>query len=153
MPGAWKVSEAASIALHSAAFLAAHEGETFTAGEIADRLKVSKAHVQKVLGQLERSDILKAVRGPNGGFSLSKPSGEISLMMIFEAIEGPYQLKTCLMVTPCCKPGRCILDGLPASVDRQIKIFMESKRLSEVSQTYGDRNGERHEEPQKNHSN
>ena len=54
MPNVLKVSEAASLALHTTVLLAANSGELLSTREIASTLKMSAAHLSKVLQRLAR---------------------------------------------------------------------------------------------------
>lgn len=57
--------------------------------DIAESCGVPSGHLLKILQQLVRAQILSSERGPAGGFVLRRPPGEITLLEIIEAIEGP----------------------------------------------------------------
>jgi Rrf2 family protein len=46
--------------------------------------------------------LVTTYRGAGGGVSLSRPSAQISLLHVIEALEGPIQLNRCLI-----EPDRC----------------------------------------------
>ena len=50
---------------------------------------------QKLMGQLAACGLLNSVRGAGGGFTLSRPAGEITLADIVEAVEGPIAMSAC----------------------------------------------------------
>jgi len=55
--------------------------------------------------KLRRAGLVKSVRGPRGGFRLSRPPSEITVGDIVRAVEGPVGLAPC--VTPeSCYGGR-----------------------------------------------
>jgi Rrf2 family protein len=56
---------------------------------IAESCGIPASHLMKVLQQLVRARILESERGPNGGFSLRRDPGSITLLEIIEAIDGP----------------------------------------------------------------
>ena len=91
-----KISEAASLAMHACAVLAAHKGEPMAVGTIASALEASEAHLSKVFQELARGGLVRSLRGPKGGFSLTRPAEEITLLDVFEAIEGPFQAASCI---------------------------------------------------------
>ena len=127
-----KISEAASLAIHSMAILSAMDDRLLSTKEIAETLDASEAHLSKVLQRLARSGLVKSSRGPRGGFSLGKKSKEISLLDIFEAIEGPLKASDCLLKKPICR-GDCILGGLLSNVDKQVRKYLSEKTLREIS--------------------
>jgi Rrf2 family protein len=59
------------------------------AKSIAEQFAIPLPYLLKVLQQLVRANILRSIRGPRGGFYLSRPARGITLLQIFEAIEGP----------------------------------------------------------------
>jgi len=46
-------------------------------------------YLLKILQQLSRADILAGIRGPMGGFVLTRAAEKIGLLEIIEAIDGP----------------------------------------------------------------
>jgi len=91
MSGVLKISNAATIALHAMTYLAAFPDNKHMTKEIASLHQVSEAHLSKVLQRLTRAGLVKAVRGPKGGFSLAKSADEISLLEVYETIEGTLE--------------------------------------------------------------
>ena len=81
------MSEAASIGIHSIVLIARAENG-INAVKIAETTGLSKNHISKVLQRLVKNDLLKSVRGPAGGFTLKKPPENISLLDVYESIEG-----------------------------------------------------------------
>jgi len=132
MARVWKISEAASIAMHAMTMLAASMDRKVTTREIASTLDVSEAHLSKVLQRLAKANLVKAVRGPRGGFELVKPGDEITLLEVYEAIEGPLAPQDCLFSERICDGSKCILGGLLETVDREVKGYLDKTRLSEL---------------------
>jgi Rrf2 family protein len=100
---------------------------------MADILQVSEAHLSKVLQRLAREGLLKSSRGPRGGFHLRRKSDEITLLEVYEAVEGPVRLERCLMENPLCDKSRCILGNLMDSVNGKFLEHMSTKRLSDLT--------------------
>lgn len=126
-----RISEAASLALHTMAFLTAHSARHFSAKEIATEIHCSEAHLSKVLRRLTRVGLLASVRGPGGGFLLSKPPQDIRLLDVYEAIEGPLPPARCLLTTPVCG-GNCILGGLVQTLNQQVRDYLARTRLCDL---------------------
>ena len=64
------------------------EGQTLSAPEIAESEGLSVEYVSKFMLLLKRAGLVKANRGINGGFALSKKPSEISLKEVFESLAG-----------------------------------------------------------------
>jgi Rrf2 family protein len=85
-----RIGRAAAYAVFATAHLAEHGNGTPIQGrDIAESCGIPSGHLLKILQQLVRAQILSSERGPAGGFVLRKPAGEITLLEIVEAIEGP----------------------------------------------------------------
>ena len=131
MHGLLRISEAASLALHSMAVLAGSEGRVST-GEIASLLGASEHTLSKVMQQLARSGLIRSHRGPGGGFVLWRPENEITLLEIFEAVEGPLGESGCLLEKPVCDGKACVLGGLLESVHEQVKDYFSKTTLDQL---------------------
>lgn len=127
-----RISEAASMALHAMVLLAAKNGPPASTKELAGLMHGSEAHLSKVLQRLARAGLAVSGRGPKGGFTLARPAREISLLSVFEAIEGPLEETRCLLDKPLCN-GRCILGGLLSEVDRRASQYLSEKTLADFA--------------------
>ena len=54
--------------------------------QIAERQQLPAPYLEKLLIELRRSHLINSVRGAQGGYRLAKPSSQISLGQIFEAV-------------------------------------------------------------------
>lgn len=132
MSGILRISEAAVLAIHTAALLGAREGEVMTNREIASFLGASEAHLSKVLQRLARSGLVRSVRGPRGGFVLARPGGDVTLLEVYEAIDGPFEECECLLDAPVCK-GECVLGDVLLEVNRIVRERLSGTRICDVS--------------------
>jgi Rrf2 family protein len=111
--------------------LAAEPDRHRPASEIARTLGASKAHLSKVLTHLGKAGILTGATGPGGGFTLARPAEELSLLEIYEAIEGPVETDRCLFDIPVCRPSTCPLASLLCDVNEKIVSTLASTTLSD----------------------
>jgi Rrf2 family protein len=58
--------------------------------KIAEREKLSREYLAKILKRLVQKGLLVSSLGLHGGYKLAKPAKDISFLDILEAIEGPY---------------------------------------------------------------
>ena len=87
-----KLNRSVWYAFYAASYIARQEeGIPVMAKNIAESCRIPLEYLLKILLQLVRSEVLGSIRGPRGGFYLSRPPGEITLLQIFEAIEGPLE--------------------------------------------------------------
>jgi Rrf2 family protein len=128
-----KISEAASLALHTMVILSKKPDKIFTTKDISALLGGSKAHLSKVLQRLEKEDFIVSTRGPKGGFMLGKNRENLTLLQIYEAIDGPLLFSQCLLGKPICDGTCCILGGLDR-VNMQVRDYLAGKKLSDLAQ-------------------
>lgn len=131
-----KISEAASLALHTMTLLATNRDETLTAKEMASKLHVSEAHLSKVLQRLAKMGLLRSARGPRGGFKLARKSRQISLLEIYESIEGPLATGYCLLDRPICGGNGCIFGDLIKKLDTEIREYLTKTTLAGIARVY-----------------
>ena len=113
--------------------LAANPKQPIPTREIASRFHVSETHLSKVLQRLAKAGLVKSTRGPKGGFVIGKPTSEITLLDVYESIEGPFVPCKCLLGVPVCGDNGCILDGLLETVDKQIRKHLVETKLSQLA--------------------
>ena len=136
MPKMLNISEAASLALHAMVLLAAHPEQRLAAGEIASELQASEAHLSKVLQRLARAGLVSSARGPKGGFVLRRKREEITLLEVFEAVDGPFPAGKCLLGLTACPATRCILGGVVEAVNQRVRSYLARTRLSKLSDVF-----------------
>ncbi|MBS2211009.1 Rrf2 family transcriptional regulator [Carboxylicivirga mesophila] len=124
------LSEAASIALHSMVLIARSDTK-LNVNQISEAIESSKHHVAKVMQRLAKEDFVASNRGPSGGFVLKQEPEEISLLMIYEAIEGKVAIQSCPGDKRTCIIGSCMLGDLSRNMTKEFKEYMESHFLNE----------------------
>ncbi len=128
-----KMSDAVSLAFHATILLASNPTIQISNKRIASRLHVSEAHLSKVLQRLSKNKLVKSNRGAKGGFILGKPGDEISLLDVFESIEGPFTSEHCILDAPICDKNSCIFGDLLISVEKQVYSYLSGTMLSDLS--------------------
>lgn len=77
------------------------EGQLHNAKDLSVSIGIPLPTVSKVLKILTQGGILKSHQGSKGGYSLSRPAGEISVAEIIEAVEGPVAITECSTQDGC----------------------------------------------------
>lgn len=131
-----RISEAASLALHAMALLAGDERRARPTREMAETLNVSDHHLAKVMQRLGRAGLVQSQRGPRGGFRLARQRESISLLEVYEAVEGPLAGQTCLLGHPVCQ-GPCALSGLMRRLGDDVKTYLSGTTLGDLAAGLG----------------
>lgn len=77
------------------------ENYPVSVSSLAEDMQVSADYLMQLFVRLRRAGLVKSVRGPRGGFKLSRPPAKITVGDIVRAVEGPVGL------APCVTPGSC----------------------------------------------
>jgi len=125
-----KISEAALLALHTACWLS-QRGGLATTKEIASSLAVSEAHLSKVLQRLVKAGLVESVRGPKGGFRLGRRAEAMTLLEVYEVIDGRLAPTECLLGTLACG-GRCIMGDVIKQVNSLVVERLTGTKVSEL---------------------
>ncbi len=72
------------------------EGQNITAQQIAKGRTIPRAIVRRVITRLSKAQLVVTTRGKGGGLTLARPSDEISLLDVVQAMEGPIMLNACM---------------------------------------------------------
>ncbi|MFA4852365.1 MAG: Rrf2 family transcriptional regulator [Bacteroidales bacterium] len=126
----FQLSEAAFLGLHSM-ILIARSPELINVNKIADATGASKNHLAKVLQRLVKSNFLKSSRGPSGGFMLKKPPKEISILDIYEAIEGTIDTTGCPFDHSKCPFENCILGNMILNFSDDFRKYFKKRTLKD----------------------
>ena len=136
MTNVLRVSESASLGLHTMGLLASRPDELMSIVRIAEVLSVSEATLSKVMQRLVHAGQVQSVRGPRGGFRLPRGGEGLSLLAVFEAIEGPLGAGHCLLGRPECPRADCVLGKLIADVNAEVRTYLAQTKLSDLKASF-----------------
>jgi len=117
--------------------LAAHDGATrpLSLAEIAKRQEISLSYLEQLFAKLRRGGLVRSVRGPGGGYRLSRPAAEMRIADIILAVDEPMTATRCEPGSPKGCTGtttRCVTHDLWEELGRQIHVFLSSVSLADV---------------------
>lgn len=121
-------------------------GETAFVTEIATRNNIPKKFLDTILLELRNSGMLRSKKGPNGGYSLSKPASEIMIGQVIRALDGPLAPIRCASRTAfeacddCSDPVGCqvrlsmteVRDAIASILDNMTLEQFVSRKDSDI---------------------
>jgi Rrf2 family protein len=126
------ISEAASIAIHSLAIIASSP-QKINARQIAHITGSSLNHLSKVMQLLVKNNYIRSNRGPSGGFVLNKPANEITLLEVYEYIEGTIDCKFCGIPENKCPFVTCVFGTKAELFSEEFILYLRNTRISDLT--------------------
>ena len=123
------LSEAATIAVHSIVMIARSKSP-LNVPSLVQNTSSSKHHVSKVLQRLVKAGFITSNRGPYGGFVLSVNPEEVTLLDIYESIEGKIKIPECPAYHDVCPFEHCIIDHVTQNMTTVFQDYLKSKTLA-----------------------
>lgn len=68
----------------------APHGRSMQVREISAMTQISHGYLEQLLSNLRRANLVVSIRGASGGYKLARPSYEIEVIEIIEALEGLF---------------------------------------------------------------
>jgi Rrf2 family protein len=130
-----QVSRKVDYALRAVIHLANAEahGGTTTVAEIAERERLPRQFLEKIVQQLIRKGVVRSRRGPHGGYVLARPAEEVTFRDVIEALEGPISLNVCVGDHPdCFLLGACGMNRVWAEGQRRVMDLFQSTTIASV---------------------
>ena len=110
-----------------------HEPTSLT--EISLRQGISISFLEQLFLKLRRNNLVQSIRGPSGGYVLSKPPEEIKLLSIINAVDEKIKTLKCKKESKrgCNhKSIKCITHNLWDDLEIHINKFFENHTLNDV---------------------
>jgi Rrf2 family protein len=89
-----KMTEGVEWAVHCCVVLSEAEGPVPTT-RLAELHGVSRTYLAKHLQELSRAGLVRSTPGRDGGYELTRPAPEVTLLEIVEAVDGPEPAFRC----------------------------------------------------------
>ncbi|MDN5325316.1 MAG: hypothetical protein PWP41_11 [Moorella sp. (in: firmicutes)] len=98
-----RLSQATDYAFRAVHYLSSlPRGQVVEARLMAEELKVPVRFLLKILRLLTRAGITESYQGLNGGYALARSPGDITMLDVIEAVEGPVRINRCLIAPEEC---------------------------------------------------
>ena len=85
----------AEYALRAVVWLAREPDETDSADDLAERTKVPRRYLHKVLQDLVRAKLVRSQPGPGGGYALAKHPEKIAILDVVNAVAPLERIRSC----------------------------------------------------------
>ncbi len=126
-----KLTDYATVVLASLAQEPSHHR---AAADLAERTRLSRPTVSKVLKELQRAGMVLSSRGAQGGYRLARTPDEITAAQILDVFEGPIAITECSGAYSRCGIERqCRVGGAWQRVNAAIRRALEDVTLQQLA--------------------
>lgn len=101
-----QITRQADYALRAMIYLARLEpNQRAATSQIAQEQHIPPSFLAKIISQLSIAGLIHTSRGARGGVSMARTPGEVSILEVVEAIDGPIALNECTAISGSCQFG------------------------------------------------
>jgi Rrf2 family protein len=113
------------------------DSQPVLARRVAAAQAISQAYVDQILVPLRAGGLLRSQRGPRGGFQLSRPADQITVLDIVEVLEGKLNLIDCVdSPNSCDRLVGCVTHPVWRKLTRAIQDTLSGITLAELRSDY-----------------
>jgi len=126
--GRYAVMAMVDLAFHS-------DGRPVALSEIAFRQEISLSYLEQLFAKLRRGGLVRSIRGPGGGYLLSRGTVDTRIADIILAVDEPLRATRCPPGTGTGCMGdksRCLTHDLWEELGNQIHRYLSSVSLADV---------------------
>lgn len=123
--GRYAVTAMLDLALH------ADQGPVSLA-DISDRQGISLSYLEQLFSNLRRGDLVCSVRGPGGGYRLSRGVDEIFVAQVIDAVNESVDATKCQGAGSCQQGVTCLTHHLWQDLSEQIHSFLGGISLADL---------------------
>jgi FeS assembly SUF system regulator len=126
-----KLTDYATVVL---ANLAQEPTQHRAAAELAERTRLTRPTVSKVLKGLQRAGLVISSRGAQGGYRLARAPVDITAAQILDVFEGPIAITECSSASSQCGIERlCRVGGAWQRINAAIRRALEDVTLQQLA--------------------
>lgn len=100
--------------------------------DISGRQDISLSYLEQLFAKLRRNELVTSVRGPGGGYRLSRNMGEIFVAQIVDAVNEAVDATGCGGTADCQQGEVCLTHHLWCDLSEQIHSFLSQISLANL---------------------
>ena len=100
--------------------------------DISERQGISLSYLEQLFAKLRRNELVRSVRGPGGGYQLSRAQKEINVAQVIDAVNESVDATGCGHNTGCQDGVTCLTHHLWCDLSTQIHDFLSQISLADL---------------------
>ena len=113
--------------------IASHNtGNPISLPEISHRQNISLSYLEQLFSRLKKNGLVDSIKGPGGGYILSKDANEIVISEVIQAVDEDLETTACNGKSNCHNNHQCISHNLWQDLGTEINNFLSDITLKQV---------------------
>lgn len=100
--------------------------------DISGRQEISLSYLEQLFAKLRRNELVTSVRGPGGGYRLSRSGLDINVAQVVDAVSESMDVTRCEKKGDCQQGEACLTHHLWCDLSEQIHSFLENISLQSL---------------------
>ncbi len=100
--------------------------------DIAQRQGISLSYLEQLFARLRRHALVDSVRGPGGGYRLSRTAADICVAEVIVAVDEPMDTTKCGGAHNCQNNHRCLTHDLWQDLSDRIYEYLDTISLQDL---------------------
>ncbi len=128
-----KLSNTAQYAIRILNFMAIENHEMVSAKYLIEKLNISDKYLRRIMTQLTKAELIRAIQGRDGGYQFNKKISQIFIIDIINAIEDTKKLYGCVLgFSECSDNEPCALHNKWVKSRQDVLTFFHTTSLEET---------------------
>ncbi|MFT6389943.1 MAG: Rrf2 family iron-sulfur cluster assembly transcriptional regulator [Cellvibrionaceae bacterium] len=123
--GRYAVTAMLDLAIHA-------DKDPVSLADISKRQEISLSYLEQLFSKLRKSELVSSMRGPGGGYQLSRPLEAVFVAEIIDAVNESIDATSCNGKGNCHQGEMCLTHHLWEDLSEQIHNFLNSISLADL---------------------
>ncbi|OUX32140.1 MAG: hypothetical protein CBE24_03765 [bacterium TMED264] len=108
-------------------------GKLCSAKTMSSEYGIPQELLAKILQKLSKENIILSVKGPKGGYKISKDPNTINMTKFFEIMEGPMGIVDCYFDSNCEQLNGCTIKEPINRINNSIRTMFNKMTLADIT--------------------
>ena len=108
---------------------------------IAAKQNIPEQYLEQIFSKLKKANLIKSVRGAQGGYLLSRKASEITVYDVLTVLEGPVSISDCLLDKDSCENSdscvtKLVWEKMRDAMDKVMKSITLCDMVNNYNETH-----------------
>ncbi len=123
--GRYAVTAMLDLAIHG-------QNNPVSLNDISGRQGISLSYLEQLFAKLRRNNLVSSIRGPGGGYRLSRAGAQISIAQVVDAVNESMDATRCQGKGDCQEGDQCLTHHLWQDLSAQIHAFLNDISIDDL---------------------